>query len=155
MRTLPILAALAALLACAPVHAGEAELQTRLYDYSHLCKIAADAKDLPQAMLYCNQANAIRPLPENYVNLGSALYANGRCPEAKVYFTEAVNMNPRLAVAHFDLGRAYEACGIKELALTQYQEAKELDDKTAEEEISNAAAKKAVADAALQSKGSR
>src|SRR5437868_2320744 len=109
MRTLTMLAAIAALLACATTaHADDGELLEQLRTSSKDCKIAADAKDLPQALLFCRKANELRPLPENYVNLGSALYANGRYQEAKRYFIEAVNMNPRLGVAHFDLGRVYE-----------------------------------------------
>lgn len=148
MRTLPLTAALAAVLACASALADDSQL----LEFSRRCKSAADAKDLSQAMLHCKKANELQPLPETYVNLGSALYANGRYHEAEWYFIEAVNMNPRLAVAHFDLGRVWEVLGKKEQAQNQYKEAAELGDKTALEELS---VKNAVADAATQTKGSR
>lgn len=155
MRTPALLAAIAVLMACAPAHADETELLKRLSDHSRSCKIAADAKNLNDAWLYCNQANQVRPLAENYVNLGSAFYENGRYAEAASRFVEAVNMKPGFAIAHYDLGLAYQMLGQTERALEQLQQAQKLGEKSASETIAEIAAKSAVANAATQTRGSR
>jgi tetratricopeptide (TPR) repeat protein len=137
MRTLTLLAAFAVWVACGTsAHSNQDDLLAeQLYESSKQCKLAADAKDLTQAKLYCNRANSIKPLPENYVNLGSALYTHGYYKNAETYFVGAVNINPKLAVAHFNLGRVYEVLGKSKDAHEQYQEAARLGDADAAIEI--------------------
>ncbi len=125
-----ILAALAVCAVCAPAYAEE-----KVYEYSRLCKVAADTKNLNDAMLYCSRANAMQPVAGTYVNLGSALFAHGRYAEAKAQFTEAVNMNPKHKIAQYDLALACDVLGQKECALRHYQLAAELGDPDAAKEL--------------------
>ena len=125
-----LLAALAVCLA-SPLHANE-ELQQQLSDNTKLCKVAADANNLADALIFCGKANAIQSVPVNLVNLGSALYMHGKCKEAKHNFIDAMNIEPTLAVAHFNLGRVYEICDQSQAqALEQYEMAQSLGDTTA------------------------
>jgi tetratricopeptide (TPR) repeat protein len=131
-----MLAAFAVCTVYAPAYA-ESSMEERLITYSGLCKTAADAKNLNDAVLYCKQANEIRSVAETHVNVGSALFAHGRYEEAKFHFIEAVNMNPKLRVAQYDLALACNVLGQKECALKHYTLAAELGDPDAIKELAS------------------
>jgi tetratricopeptide (TPR) repeat protein len=119
------------------------------------CKQAADANDLELTLLRCHQANEVKILPENYVNIGHVKYGRRLYTEAEFYFIQAVNLNPKLAVAHFNLGRVKEVLGKTDEAFEQYQQALLLGDPDARQAISEIVSKNALADAAQKTEDRR
>jgi len=53
--------------------------------------------------------------------------ANNYLPEAKSYLDRAIELDPNLAAAHYNLGRYYQAAGDLDNALASYKQAFELD----------------------------
>lgn len=68
-----------------------------------------------------------RPSPWPPANLGSLLLRLEKFPEAEAALREALRYDPRLAIAHYHLGRTLEGEGKKEDAIAEYQAAAELD----------------------------
>jgi tetratricopeptide (TPR) repeat protein len=68
-----------------------------------------------------------RPSPWPPANLGSLLLRLEKFAEAEAALREALRYDPRLAIAHYHLGRTLEGEGKKEDAIAEYQAAAELD----------------------------
>ena len=56
-----------------------------------------------------------------HLNLGVALFGQGRNQEAIAHYTEALRIKPGYAEAHFSLGLAYLIIGNRSSALEQYK----------------------------------
>ena len=78
--------------------------------------------------------HALAVTEDNYVahtNLGTALLAQNRVPEALQHYQEALRIDPKSAQAHENLGVALAASGDAVAALVAFQRALELDDRDA------------------------
>jgi tetratricopeptide (TPR) repeat protein len=72
-----------------------------------------------------------RPSPWPPANLGSLLLRLEKFPEAEAALREALCYDPRLAIAHYHLGRTLEGEGKTDDAIAEYQAAAELDENLA------------------------
>ena len=78
--------------------------------------------------------HALAVTEDNYVahtNLGTALLAENRVPEALEHYREALRIDPKAAEAHANLGLALAAGGDTAAALEAFQRALALDDRDA------------------------
>ncbi|MCB0429883.1 MAG: TonB family protein [Flavobacteriales bacterium] len=66
--------------------------------------------------------------PEQIVNMGMKLVEEGEHDRAILYFNEAINRQPDLAQAHYELGHAYQLKGETEKACEAFAKAAELGD---------------------------
>jgi tetratricopeptide (TPR) repeat protein/serine/threonine protein kinase len=65
----------------------------------------AHSTEVGEAVRFASQAVGLRPQsPGAAVNLGVALNAQGKLPEALESYRRAINLQPRYAAAHFDAG---------------------------------------------------
>ena len=67
-----------------------------------------------------------------YLEKGDALFRQGRYAEAVLQFRNAVQIDPRLAQAHYELGRTYLRLGDGELAYREFLATAELEPKNIE-----------------------
>ena len=80
-----------------------------------------DKNDAPAAIDMFTKANAIKPTAQCYLELGKLFGGGGRIDEAIVAFRGALQLDPTLAEAQFDLGIALEARGQAGLARQEYE----------------------------------
>jgi tetratricopeptide (TPR) repeat protein len=78
---------------------------------------------------------APHPSPWPYINLAVTLEFLGRPQEAEANLRQAVRLDPKLAVAHYQLGKALEHLDRLQAAVPEMQEAIHLDDNYAEPHI--------------------
>jgi len=78
------------------------------------------------ALEHFQTARNISPSDANNSNLGSALRAVGRLPEAVDAYTQAIEIQPELAVAYYGRAAAYDGQGKFQLAIADYDRAIEL-----------------------------
>jgi tetratricopeptide (TPR) repeat protein len=69
------------------------------------------------------KANAIKPSAQYYLELGVVLHGSGRLDEAIGAFRSALQLDPTLVEAQFNLGIALEAKGLASQARQQYEDA--------------------------------
>ena len=85
------------------------------------------AIDLDQAAPY--------PSPWPYINLATTLEFLGRPKEAEANLRQALRLDPKLAIAHYQLGNVLEHQGRLEAAVPEMQEAIRLDENYAQPHI--------------------
>ncbi len=79
-----------------------------------------------QALAYYRRANAIRPTPQAYSNIGALLHAAGDFPQAVEAYRQAIAVRPNAAATHRNLGDSLSRMGRRAEALEAYRRAVEL-----------------------------
>lgn len=93
-----------------------------------------------EALELANLANKTHPGTAMAVNLlGWALLANNDFKGSHENLAKALKLDPNLGAAHLNLGQLFEREGNREAALTEYQTASDLAEKSMDESIGNTA----------------
>jgi len=89
------------------------ELYTRFSAEKNLPE-TGKADILAQVKQHSKQANAIRPNPVSYLNLGNAAIAQNHYAEAIEQYENALKEAPNYGIARTNIGRTYHAWGVEE-----------------------------------------
>jgi tetratricopeptide (TPR) repeat protein len=114
--------------------------------------LAAEAEPfLDRAIAAGREAARSRPAADIYVSLGNALRTKGEVDEAIASYQKAIELAPKLAVAHYNLGTSLFSKGQTDEAISCYRKAIELDPKEAEvhSDLGNALNRKGRSDEAI------
>jgi tetratricopeptide (TPR) repeat protein len=110
----------------------------RAYDNLGLCYFSQNQTG--QAVENFKKAIALdrgtfHPSPWPYINLAQTLVFSGRTQEAGTNLRQALRLDPKIAVAHYQLGNVLERLGQPEAAVSEQQQAIQLDARYAEPHI--------------------
>jgi serine/threonine protein kinase/tetratricopeptide (TPR) repeat protein/TolB-like protein len=92
----------------------------------NLGAVYAQMWDNARALDYFERANKLSPSERGFVNICDVYQRLGRLDDAVTACLEAIRLNPRLEVAHYNLGDAYARRGNKADARREIEKAREL-----------------------------
>jgi tetratricopeptide (TPR) repeat protein len=100
------------------------------YHYARIRQRSVDAEPQPDYQLikrHLNRALALNPgFAEAYVQLSIVLKRKSRFKESLPHLQKAVQADPGLDVAHFQLGQTYQRLGMEDKALAEFKIFEEL-----------------------------
>ncbi len=97
------------------------------YDALHMLGVLNFQEgNIDRAIILLDKAVKKRKTAEALTNLGSVLTAKGDLNRAKNAFIEAIKINPKLPVSHFNLGNSYRQLEDYDNAIAAYQSALKL-----------------------------
>ena len=99
--------------------------------HKELAAMYGSAGDINKAVSHFQAALLIKQTPQNYFNLGLALYKNGQTERAIDQYRSAIILDPLYAAAYLNLANAYSEKGNRSEALINYQKAVQINPRDA------------------------